>query len=77
MVEISQEQQINHLRDLSKSTGWLILEDRISEAIQGHRIALEADRNVEVSRTQGVIGALKFVLRQVEEVTGRVTNATK
>ena len=78
MLEISQEQQRNHIRDLSESGGWKVLEYRINELLNSLKTRLELEKDLdEIRATQGMISSLRFVIRQVEESKGRQDNEKK
>ena len=65
-LEISQEQQEQHLISLSKSPGWAVLKWYINQAVEHSVNRLIGDSNVNLHETQSYIKALKFLLNKVE-----------
>lgn len=74
-VNSNKENQKIHLRDLSKSVGWSIIELRVNQQIDILRNQLENNPEVDVKYNQSQIKAYKTVVRWVEESKGREKNA--
>ena len=64
---MDKENQKIQLRNLSKTSGWSIMELRINEQITTLRNQLENDSQVDTKVNQNQIKAYKTVIRWVEE----------
>lgn len=71
---ISEEQQNELLKELSRVAGWKILDWRIKNQLELIGKKLEGCKEEELTVLQGQVQSLRYVLRQVE---GSVKNARK